>query len=85
VNFASSAGKKVASVALMEGVPGRNGTVTQLSAASRTIVTPVPGEHFYYAKVTQADGNVLWSAPVWVTQEASPARSAYRARAGYRR
>jgi hypothetical protein len=70
VNFASSTGKKVASVALMEGVPGRKGTVTQLSAASKTMVTPAPGEHFYYAKVTQADGNVLWSAPVWVTQKA---------------
>jgi hypothetical protein len=57
-------------VALMEGVPGRKGTVTQLSAASKTMVTPAPGEHFYYAKVTQADGNVLWSAPVWVTQKA---------------
>ena len=26
-----------------------------------------PGEHFYFAKVTQADGDMLWSAPVWVT------------------
>jgi hypothetical protein len=82
VNFASSTGKKVASVALMEGVPGRNGKVTQLSAASRTIVTPEPGEHFYYAKVTQADGNVLWSAPVWVTQAATPPVVHARRRAG---
>jgi hypothetical protein len=80
VNFASSTGKKVASVALMEGVPGRNGKVTQLSAASRTTVTPEPGEHFYYAKVTQADGNVLWSAPVWVTQKASSSGLRYRRR-----
>jgi hypothetical protein len=85
VNFASSAGKKVASVALMEGVPGRNGTVTQLSAASRTIVTPTPGEHFYYAKLTQADGNVLWSAPVWVTQAAEKPVLTYRGKAGPRK
>jgi hypothetical protein len=85
VNFASSAGKKVASVALMEGVPGRNGTVTQLSAASRTIVTPAPGEHFYYAKLTQADGNVLWSAPVWVTQAAEKPVLTYRGKAGPRK
>jgi hypothetical protein len=64
----------------MEGVPGRNGKVTQLSAASRTTVTPEPGEHFYYAKVTQADGNVLWSAPVWVTQKASSSGLRYRRR-----
>lgn len=28
---------------------------------------PKPGEHYYFAKVTQADGNMLWSAPVWLT------------------
>ena len=26
-----------------------------------------PGKHYYFAKVAQADGNVLWSAPIWVT------------------
>ncbi|HWJ93171.1 MAG TPA: phosphotransferase, partial [Telluria sp.] len=69
VDFASSAGKTVASVAIMEGVPGRNGTVSQLSSEPVTTIEPAPGEHFYYARVTQADGNVLWSAPVWVTQQ----------------
>jgi hypothetical protein len=68
VNFASSTGKAVASVAIMEGVPGRKGTVTQLSSTSTTTFTPSMGGHFYYAKLTQADGNILWSAPVWVTQ-----------------
>ena len=28
---------------------------------------PEPGRHYYFVKVTQADGNMLWSAPVWVT------------------
>jgi hypothetical protein len=52
----------------MEGIPGRNGEVTRMSEHAETTFTPAPGEHFYYAKVTQDDGNVLWSAPVWVTQ-----------------
>ena len=26
-----------------------------------------PGPHYYFAKVTQEDGNMLWSAPIWVT------------------
>jgi hypothetical protein len=69
-SFASAAGKTVAAVAIMEGVPGRNGTVTQLSSNATITFEPAPGEHFYYAKVTQSDGNVLWSAPVWVTQSA---------------
>ena len=29
--------------------------------------SPKPGKHYYFAKVTQADGNLLWSAPIWVT------------------
>lgn len=69
VEFSNSAGKAVAAVAIMEGVPGRNGTVTELSSEPAVSITPAPGEHFYYARVTQADGNVLWSAPVWVTQQ----------------
>lgn len=67
-NFASLKGKKAASVAIMEGVPGRKGTVTQMSDRAETTFIPSPGAHFYYAKVTQDDGNVLWSAPVWVMQ-----------------
>ena len=68
-NFASSSGKQVASVAIMEGVPGRRGNVTQMASEASVTFTPSSGAHFYYAKVTQADGNVLWSAPVWVMQE----------------
>ncbi|MDL2354756.1 MAG: CehA/McbA family metallohydrolase [Pseudomonadota bacterium] len=70
-NFASSAGKTVSTVLMYEGVPGRNGTVTQLSATASTTITPADGEHFYYAKLTQSDGNILWSAPLWVTQSAT--------------
>ncbi|WP_332879200.1 CehA/McbA family metallohydrolase [Massilia sp. S19_KUP03_FR1] len=66
--FISSAGKQAASFKLMEGVPGRNGTVSVLSELASFTFTPVPGEHFYYARVTQDDGNILWSAPMWVTQ-----------------
>ena len=70
-NFANSSGKTVSSVALFEGVPGRNGTVTQLSSSASTTITPAIGQHFYYAKITQSDGKILWSAPIWVTQSAA--------------
>lgn len=66
--FSSSAGKHAASVRLMEGVPGRKGTVSVLREAADVTFTPAPGQHFYYARVMQDDGNLLWSAPVWVTQ-----------------
>jgi len=32
-----------------------------------TTCSPKPGDHYYFVKVTQADGQMLWSAPVWVT------------------
>jgi hypothetical protein len=70
-NFASTSGKTVSTVVIYEGVPGRNGTVTQLSTSASTTITPANGEHFYYAKITQNDGNSLWSAPVWVSQTTS--------------
>jgi Bacterial Ig domain len=69
-NFANSAGRSAAQVRIYEGVPGRNGTVTQLSASASATVTPSTGAHFYYAKVTQDDGKILWSAPIWVSQGA---------------
>ncbi|NIA53390.1 CehA/McbA family metallohydrolase [Massilia sp. TW-1] len=72
VAYASTSGRQAATVAIMEGVPGRNGDVTQLSDQADVTTTPAPGAHFYYAKVTQDDGKVLWSAPVWVAQAALP-------------
>jgi hypothetical protein len=68
VQFANNAGRRAATVAIMEGVPGRNGMVTQVASEATVALTPAPGPHFYYAKLTQDDGKVLWSAPVWVTQ-----------------
>ncbi|WP_424682014.1 CehA/McbA family metallohydrolase [Frateuria sp. YIM B11624] len=68
VDYASTAGDSAQRVQVFQGVPGSNGTVTELSETATTTVTPAAGEHFYYAKITQADGNRLWSAPVWVTQ-----------------
>ena len=75
-NFASVGGKTVSSVRVYEGVPGRNGTATQLSTTATTTITPAVGEHFYYAKVTQNDGKILWSAPIWVTQTSATASAA---------
>ncbi|MBY0233430.1 MAG: hypothetical protein K2W93_00510, partial [Burkholderiaceae bacterium] len=69
-NYAPGAGKAAATVQIFEGVPKRNGTITQLSSQAVNKFTPTLGEHFYYAKITQTDGKILWSAPIWVTQVA---------------
>lgn len=72
-NFASTSGQTAQRVQFFEGVPGRKGTVTQLTEGSGSYTfTPATGQHFYYALVTQANGLRLWSAPVWVDQGGTP-------------
>ena len=68
-NYANTEGRTVASVAIIKGVPGRNGTVSEAASAADATITPTPGEHFYYARITQDDGKILWTAPIWVTQQ----------------
>ncbi len=69
-NYASTGGQSASTVVIYEGVPGRSGAVSQLASSATATITPSVGEHFYYAKITQGDGKILWSAPVWVTQTA---------------
>ncbi len=38
----------------------------------QTTFSPGAGDHYYFAKVTQSDGNHLWSAPIWVKIEKEP-------------
>ena len=72
-NYASSSGETASRVQFFEGVPGRNGTVTQLFEGAGTYsFTPAQGAHFYYVLVTEADGDRIWSAPIWVNQGSAP-------------
>ena len=68
ISFSNGAGRQAAAIAIFHGVPGGNGSVTALSDQAEVTVTPAPGPHFYYARLTQDDGNIVWSAPVWVNQ-----------------
>ena len=67
-HFSNGDGRQAAAVAIFHGVPGSNGSVTQLSDQAELTLTPAPGPHFYYVRLTQDDGNIVWSAPVWVNQ-----------------
>jgi hypothetical protein len=68
-NYASSNGQTAQRVQFFQGIPGSNGTVTQLTEGSGSYsFTPTSGDHFYYSIVTQVNGLRLWSAPVWVTE-----------------
>jgi hypothetical protein len=33
-----------------------------------------PGRHYYYLRATQADGEIAWSSPIWVTYEGARKR-----------
>lgn len=68
VGFSNTRGRQAAAITVFQGVPGANGSVTLLSDQASLSLTPSPGPHFYYARVTQDDGNIVWSAPVWVNQ-----------------
>lgn len=68
VGFASTTGKTASLVEIWEGVPGRGATMTLLTNNATHSFTPSTGAHMYYAKLTQSDGKILWSAPIWVTQ-----------------
>ena len=71
-NYASANGQTASRVQFFEGVPGSNGTVSQLYEGSGSAtITPAAGAHFYYAEITQANGDRLWSAPIWVNQGSS--------------
>lgn len=71
IGFANTAGRTVSLVEVWQGVPGRNGTMTVLTNSASYSHTPTDGLHVYYAKVTQDDGKIIWSAPIWVNQGAA--------------
>jgi hypothetical protein len=70
IGYANTTGRSVSVVEVWEGVPGRNGTMTLLTNSASYSFTPANGLHVYYAKLTQDDGKILWSAPIWVNQGA---------------
>ncbi|HJW31994.1 MAG TPA: Ig-like domain-containing protein [Holophagaceae bacterium] len=72
VNYASTTpGRAASQIQIWEGVPGVIGSSALLSDGADTLaVNPAPGPHFYYAVITQDNGDKLWSAPIWVDQAA---------------
>ena len=72
-------GDEVAMIDLYYGVPGSGVLSNLLTSAvantnSLTFTHPcLPGDHFYYyAKITQLDGDIMWTAPIWVQREVVP-------------
>jgi hypothetical protein len=58
---------KIAKLELLEdGVVVTTEEPTASTCGWTTSRSPEPGPHYCFVKLTQTDGNVLWSAPVWV-------------------
>ena len=66
-SFGSSTIDQISRIELVED--GEVVAVDRPNATKRTwsvTRSPTPGGHFYYVRVMQADGDRLWSAPIWV-------------------
>lgn len=67
----------VSSIALFSGIPGGSATATQLttSAGSSTLTytdnIPDQATYYYYAVITQNDGDKFWTAPIRYTRNDS--------------
>ena len=71
-------GEAISSVKVWYGVPGSGITPTVLtsnlnsSSLYFTHNTLAGSTYYYYAEITQADGDKIWTAPIWMTKNASP-------------
>jgi len=71
-------GDNVSNMQVYYGVPGSSITAVILTSASSSATlnythTISTGEtYYYYAVITQADGNKIWTSPIWVTKTSAP-------------
>ncbi|MGI4872855.1 MAG: CehA/McbA family metallohydrolase [Janthinobacterium lividum] len=70
----TDANDAVASIVLYSGIPGSGTAATQLTsnsgAATLSYTDPIADQatYYYYAVITQADGDKMWTAPIWYTR-----------------
>ncbi|CAN5297903.1 hypothetical protein BH09BAC2_BH09BAC2_04220 [soil metagenome] len=69
-------GDVVSTIQLYYGVPG-SGTLSTLLTSNTNSATlsythniNIGNKYYYYAIITQADGQKIWTSPIWVTQTA---------------
>lgn len=68
------AGEGVTSIQIYYGVPGSGNAATILTSNTGSTTlnyihnTAYSNQYYYYAKITQSDTDVIWSAPIWVNR-----------------
>ena len=68
VLYASDGAEAIDAIDIVRGKAGGARVTTIASPRASLPLTLPPGEWFLYARVRQHDGDLLWSAPVWITQ-----------------
>ena len=69
VEYASSSGHHLDNLTILHAIPGADAEFSTIAHAATSELQPSTGEHVYYARLVQDDGKLLWSAPLWITQE----------------
>lgn len=70
-------GEAITQIRILYGVPGSSVAPTVLTSAANVTSlnfthTFATGTFYYYAELTQADGNITWTSPIWYTKITSP-------------
>lgn len=69
--------ESISSITVYYGVPGSGNlpgilnTVNNLSALTFTHTIANNTTYYYYLRITQADGNTIWTSPIWYTRNDS--------------
>ncbi len=75
-DYPGTPGDAVSKIEIYYGTPGSgiDATVLISNTGSTTLnythTTLPPNTYYYFAKITQVDGDMIWTSPVWVTRSA---------------
>jgi len=78
ISLSDPDGESITGIKIWYGIPGSGVTATVLtsntnsSSLNFTHSISNGSSYYYYAEITQADGDKIWTAPIWVTKTASP-------------
>lgn len=68
----------ISNIKIWFGIPGNGITATPLTQINNndslnyTHVLPIGSTYYYFAEITQSDGDKIWTAPVWFTRNDPP-------------
>ncbi len=77
ISVSDADAESVASIKIWYGIPGSGTNCTALTSNTNsatltyTHVTPTSSKYYYFAEITQADGDKIWTAPIWYLHTSS--------------